>query len=75
VSIQEHSNPLPASNKPFSTKDLRIENKLDSHHLPTDTCNTDPDLATVVAAWPDLPEAICAGILAMVKAALKGGGR
>jgi hypothetical protein len=26
-------------------------------------------LATVVAAWPDLPEAIRAGILAIVKAA------
>ena len=40
-----------------------------------DTCTTDPDLAAVVDAWPDLPEAIRAGILAMVKAALgKGGG-
>jgi hypothetical protein len=29
----------------------------------------DPDLAAVVAAWPKLPEAIRAGILAMVKAA------
>ena len=29
----------------------------------------DPDLAAVVAAWPELPEAIKAGILAMVKAA------
>ncbi|MGA7496848.1 MAG: hypothetical protein WBX00_08980 [Isosphaeraceae bacterium] len=28
-----------------------------------------PDLAAVVAAWSDLPEAIKAGILAMVKAA------
>ena len=28
----------------------------------------DPDLAAVVEAWPDLPEAIKAGILAMVKA-------
>ncbi len=28
----------------------------------------DPDLANVVAAWPDLPEAIKAGIVAMVKA-------
>jgi hypothetical protein len=37
--------------------------------LPTDTCNTDSDLAAVVAAWTDLPEAIKAGILAMVKAA------
>jgi hypothetical protein len=28
-----------------------------------------PDLAVVVAAWPELPEAIRAGIVAMVKAA------
>ena len=28
-----------------------------------------PDLAAVVAAWPELPEAIKAGILAMVRAA------
>ncbi|MGO8903887.1 MAG: hypothetical protein ACLQU5_36960 [Isosphaeraceae bacterium] len=28
-----------------------------------------PDLAAVVAAWPSLPEAIKAGIVAMVKAA------
>jgi hypothetical protein len=36
-----------------------------------DTCQTDPDLALVNQAWPDLPEAIRAGILAMVKAASK----
>ena len=29
----------------------------------------DPGLAAVVAAWPELPEAIRAGIVAMVKAA------
>jgi hypothetical protein len=29
----------------------------------------DPDLAAVVAAWPDLPAALRAGIVAMVKAA------
>jgi hypothetical protein len=28
-----------------------------------------PELAEIVAAWPDLPGAIRAGILAMVKAA------
>jgi hypothetical protein len=31
------------------------------------------DLAAVVAAWPILPEAVRAGILAMVKASGKGG--
>src|SRR5271157_3381954 len=29
----------------------------------------DPDLAAMVAAWPELPEAIRAGLLAMVRAA------
>ena len=40
-----------------------------AEHLPNDTCQTDPDLAAVVAAWPELPEAIRTGIVAMVKAA------
>jgi hypothetical protein len=34
-----------------------------------DTCQTYPDLAAVVDAWPELPEALKAGIVAMVKAA------
>jgi hypothetical protein len=36
--------------------------------LSTDTCQTDADLAAVVEGWPDLPEAMKAGIFAMVKA-------
>ncbi len=35
----------------------------------------DPDLATVIDAWDGLPEAVRAGIVAMVKASSKGGGR
>ena len=35
----------------------------------------DPDFAAVVNAWDRLPEAVRAGIVALVKAALKGGGR
>jgi hypothetical protein len=50
-------------------KGLRLAQQIVAHHLPTDTCNTDPDLAAVVAAWSELPEAVKAGILAMVKAA------
>jgi hypothetical protein len=42
--------------------------------LPTDTCHLPPDLAAVVAAWPTLPEAIRAGIVALVKAAAPGPG-
>jgi hypothetical protein len=36
-----------------------------------DTCQTDPDLARIVDAWPTLPEAVRAGITAMVRAATK----
>jgi hypothetical protein len=43
--------------------------------LATDTCQTDPVLAAVIEAWPSIPEALRAGILAMVKAAAKSGGR
>jgi hypothetical protein len=35
----------------------------------TSSLNDDPDLAVVVAAWPELPVAVRAGIVAMVKAA------
>jgi len=48
--------------------DLRQVPPLVADHLPNDTCQTDPDLAAVVEAWPELPEALKAGILAMVKA-------
>jgi len=37
--------------------------------LPNDICRTYPDLAAAVNAWPDLPESLKAGIVAMVKAA------
>ncbi len=36
-------------------------------HLPNDTCQTDPELAAVVEAWPHLPDALKAGILAMAE--------
>jgi hypothetical protein len=42
---------------------------------PTDPPDLPPDLAAVVAAWPTLPEAIRAGILAMVRAASVVAGR
>jgi hypothetical protein len=41
-----------------------------AHHLHTDTCQTDPDLARIVDAWPALPDPIKAGIMAMIEAAL-----
>ncbi|HZW33277.1 MAG TPA: hypothetical protein VFF52_21345 [Isosphaeraceae bacterium] len=38
-----------------------------------DNCQTDSDLAAVIDAWGRLPEAVRAGIVAMVKAATGGG--
>jgi hypothetical protein len=57
--------------KQCSHNDLRIATPLLSHPIPTDTCQNDPDLAAVIEAWDQLPEAIKAGILAMVKAAAR----
>ena len=45
------------------------------HYLAIDTCKNDTDLSAVVSVWPDLPTAIRARVPAMVRAALKGGGR
>ncbi len=68
--------PQASSFKVSLPNDLRQPAPSVAHHLPADTCKTDPDLAAVVEAWPDLPEAIRAGILAMVNAAtIERGGR
>ncbi len=61
--------PQAGSPKTNPENDLRQHTPTVAHHLPTDTRKTDPDLAAVVAAWPVLPEALKAGILAMVRAA------
>ena len=63
--------PLHDSPTNNSAKRLRLSAPPVADHLPTDTCKTDPDLAAVVDAWPELPEAIKAGIVAMVKAAAR----
>jgi hypothetical protein len=45
---------------------------------PIDVLVLPPDLAAMVAAWPMLPEAVRAGIVAMVRASVRppsGGGR
>ncbi len=48
--------------------DFRRGNPSVALHLPTDTCQTDPGLALVAEAWARLPEAVRAGIVALVKA-------
>jgi hypothetical protein len=51
----------------------------DPHHFPTEACSSPVELAAIVAAWPRLPEAVKAGILALIQASLgakdKGPGR
>jgi hypothetical protein len=60
------SNTMPRHERSTS----RCEAPSVAHQLPTDTRQSNPDLtATVVDTWPALPEAIKAGILAMIKAA------
>jgi hypothetical protein len=58
---------------PNDVKDnnLRHSSETLAHYLPTDTCKNDPELAAVLSAWPALPEAIKAGIVALIKAASK----
>jgi integrase len=40
-----------------------------AHVLPTPQAGGDPDLAAIIEAWPDLPTAIKAAVVAIVKAA------
>jgi hypothetical protein len=56
---------------PAKDKGLRQEIPPVATPLPCDTCQTDPDLAAIIDAWDRLPEAIRAGIMAMVRAASK----
>ena len=50
-------------------------NNLVALPLPYEAPNLPPDLAAVVDAWPNLPEPIRAGIVAMIQAASGGTGR
>ena len=47
---------------------LAAQGKREDRNQPPLDAPKDPELAAVVEAWPDLPEALRAGILAMVKA-------
>jgi len=52
----------------MSGKRLRRRKPAFAEPWPNDACKVEPDLAAIVTAWPELPKAIGAGILAMVKA-------
>ena len=66
TSSRQHSNESGSNRPPTASENASVEN---AYALNSNA--DDPDLATVVEAWPDLPEAIKAGILAMVKASAK----
>jgi hypothetical protein len=51
-----------------ATRSLAAQGKRAAPNSALPAVPADPDPADVVADWPDLPEAIKAGILAMVKA-------
>jgi hypothetical protein len=59
---------VPTSEKSgtYDSADKRLADSL------ADLAQNDPDLAGVIRAWPELPDGIKAGIMAMVKAAKPG---
>ena len=61
--VRNHSAASTISKRPLCRQTPAL-----AESLPNDICKTDPDLAAVVEAWPDLPAALRAGIVAMVKA-------
>jgi hypothetical protein len=61
---QQDANPSPAEGS-------HLINDRKSLPVPYGPAELPPDLAAVVASWPTLPEAIKAGIMAMVKAATR----
>jgi len=60
---------MPESEKPNPAIGLRIATPPVAAHVPHDIGQTDPDLAFLVEAWPDLPEALRVGIVAMAESA------
>jgi hypothetical protein len=64
--------PQITRHKGNSSQDLPRSDTGSAEHLPNDSCRTDRDLAILLDAWPALPGAIKAGILAMVRIAMKG---
>lgn len=54
---------LPEEQSTFDARDHRSDHIHDS---------AEPDVATVIEAWPNLPSATQAGVMAMVRAAAGG---
>jgi hypothetical protein len=67
----EEPSTRPCPTVPGPVRSLRATRgatRLCQHHV-----TTDPDLAAGIDAWPNLPQAMRAGIVAMVKAAWGAG--
>jgi hypothetical protein len=61
--------PQPENPNVSKDKDLRQEIKAASHHFLAEGTHSDAGLAAVIEAWNRLPDAVRAGIVAIVKAA------
>jgi hypothetical protein len=64
---------LRGKSKPLKNRGENSHQRSLAPDLIHDTCQTDPDLAQINAAWPSLPDAIRASIMMLVRA-WKGGG-
>jgi hypothetical protein len=60
-----------STSRQYPTASVSVRPQTATQNATRDCVVPDPDLAAVVDAWPELPEAIKAGIMAMVKAASK----
>lgn len=62
---------IPRDDRPIGRQDhgLRLAPSPLAHHLPTDGRTIPSDLTQVVEAWDRLPDAVRAGIVAMIRAA------
>ena len=69
---QGDSNPLPISRKGNAGKEVTANGPESLAYSLAHDSQIDPDLARLIDAWPTLPEALRAGILAMIDAARKG---
>ncbi len=63
--------PLDTNTQPVTEKELTTSDE--KHSAPDSALSlpNDPDFALVAAAWDDLPDAVRAGILAMVQTAMR----
>ena len=67
LTLEIHENPPPRP----GTSAPRIVSRHQARPVIHDACQTDPEVAAIVAAWDRLPESVRAAVAAMVQAAAK----